>query len=221
MSYMEAKKISKAVILRLPRYYRYLGELQEEGCERISSRELSQRMKVTASQIRQDLNNFGGFGQQGYGYNVKYLYEEIGKILGIDKKNNAIIIGAGNLGQAIANYSAFERRGFVFKAMFDVNPLLFGKTFRNVPVYSLSHLEEFVKNNDIKIAALAIPKTSAPDIADKLVKFGVKAFWNFAHLDLRVPKGIAVENVHLSESLMRLSYKLSNLDSFDDDEDFE
>ena len=178
-------------------------------------------MKVTASQIRQDLNNFGGFGQQGYGYNVKYLYEEIGKILGIDKKNNAIIIGAGNLGQAIANYSAFERRGFVFKAMFDVNPLLFGKTFRNVPVYSLSHLEEFVKNNDIKIAALAIPKTSAPDIADKLVKFGVKAFWNFAHLDLRVPKGIAVENVHLSESLMRLSYKLSNLDSFDDDEDFE
>ena len=194
MSYMEAKKISKAVVLRLPRYYRYLGELQEEGCERISSRELSQRMKVTASQIRQDL---------------------------IDKKNNAIIIGAGNLGQAIANYSAFERRGFVFKAMFDVNPLLFGKTFRNVPVYSLSHLEEFVKNNDIKIAALAIPKTSAPDIADKLVKFGVKAFWNFAHLDLRVPKGIAVENVHLSESLMRLSYKLSNLDSFDDDEDFE
>ena len=210
MSYMEAKKISKAVVLRLPRYYRYLGELQEEGCERISSRELSQRMKVTASQIRQDLNNFGGFGQQGYGYNVKYLYEEIGKILGIDKKNNAIIIGAGNLGQAIANYSAFERRG-----------LLFGKTFRNVPVYSLSHLEEFVKNNDIKIAALAIPKTSAPDIADKLIKFGVKAFWNFAHLDLRVPKGIAVENVHLSESLMRLSYKLSNLDSFDDDEDFE
>ncbi len=219
---MEAKKISKAVILRLPRYYRYLGELQEEGCERISSRELSQRMKVTASQIRQDLNNFGGFGQQGYGYNVKYLYDEIGKILGIDKKNHAIIIGAGNLGQAIANYSAFERRGFVFKAMFDVNPLLFGKKFRNVPVYGLGQLEEFIKNNDIKIAVLAIPKSSAPDITEKLVKFGIKAFWNFAHLDLQVPSGVVVENVHLSESLMRLSYKLSNKNTqlTDEDEDF-
>ncbi len=219
---METKKISKAVILRLPRYYRYLGELQEEGCERISSRELSQRMKVTASQIRQDLNNFGGFGQQGYGYNVRYLYDEIGKILGIDKKNNAVIIGAGNLGQAIANYSAFERRGFVFKAMFDVNPLLIGKKIRNVPVHSLSYLEAFIRENDIKIAVLTLPKTSAPDIADKLVKFGIKAIWNFAHLDLKVPSDIVVENVHLSESLMRLSYKLSNKEAaeFDSEEDF-
>ncbi len=215
---MEIKKISKAVILRLPRYYRYLGELQEEGFERISSKELSQRMKVTASQIRQDLNNFGGFGQQGYGYNVKYLYDEIGKILGIDKKNTAIIIGAGNLGQAIANYSAFERRGFLFKAMFDINPLLVGKKFRNVPVYSLNNLESFIKENDINIAVLAIPKSSAPDIAEKLIKFGIKAFWNFAHLDLKVPKGIVVENVHLSESLMRLSYKLSNIDKLDFDD---
>ena len=125
---MERKEISQAVVKRLPRYYRYLGELMESGVERISSNELSERMKVTASQIRQDLNNFGGFGQQGYGYNVKYLYTEIAKILGIDQNHNMIIIGAGNLGQAIANYANFEKRGFVVKGLFDVNPRLEGVT---------------------------------------------------------------------------------------------
>lgn len=207
---MEEKRISKAVIARLPRYYRYLGELIEEGYERISSKKLSVMMKVTASQIRQDLNNFGGFGQQGYGYNVRYLYEEIGKILGIDHQHNVIIIGAGNLGQAIANYSNFEKRGFVIKAMFDIDVQLFGKKVREVPIYCLDELEAYIRKNDINIAALAVPKSSAEKLADRLVRCGIKAIWNFAHLDLNLPDDVVVENVHLSESLMRLSYRLNN-----------
>ena len=207
---MEEKKISNAVIGRLPRYYRYLGELIEEGVERISSNELSARMKVTASQIRQDLNNFGGFGQQGYGYNVKYLYAEIAKILGIDQQHNLIIIGAGNLGQAIANYTNFERRGFLIKGMFDINPKLIGLVIRGIEIRSVDELESFIKANDIQIAALTIPKTKAPEIADRLVKAGIKAIWNFAHTDLVVPEDVVVENVHLSESLMRLSYRVSS-----------
>ena len=207
---MEEKKISKAVIGRLPRYYRYPGELIEEGVERISSNELSARMKVTASQIRQDLNNFGGFGQQGYGYNVKYLYAEIAKILGIDQQHNLIIIGAGNLGQAIANYTNFERRGFLIKGMFDINPKLIGLVIRGIEIRSVDELESFIKANDIQIAALTIPKTKAPEIADRLVKAGIKAIWNFAHTDLVVPEDVVVENVHLSESLMRLSYRVSS-----------
>ena len=210
---MEERKISRAVISRLPRYYRYLGELSEEGVERISSKELSERMKVTASQIRQDLNNFGGFGQQGYGYNVRYLYNEIAKILGIDRQHNIIIIGAGHLGQAIANYANFERRGFLIKGMFDVDPNLFGKTIRGARVYSLDNLEKFVSENDIQIAALTIPKTRAMEVADRLIKPGIKAIWNFAHTDLNVPDDVVVENVHLSESLMRLSYRVSNIDA--------
>ena len=207
---MEEKKISKAVIGRLPRYYRYLGELIEEGVERISSNELSVRMKVTASQIRQDLNNFGGFGQQGYGYNVRYLYAEIAKILGIDQQHNLIIIGAGNLGQAIANYTNFERRGFLIKGMFDINPKLIGLVIRGIEIRSVDELESFIKANDIQIAALTIPKTKAPEIADRLVKAGIKAIWNFAHTDLVVPEDVVVENVHLSESLMRLTYRVSS-----------
>ena len=197
---MEHREISRAVIKRLPRYYRYLGELMQEGVERISSGELSKRMQITASQIRQDLNNFGGFGQQGYGYNVKYLYHEIGKILGLDKTYNLIIIGAGNLGQAIANYANFERRGFVAKAMFDTNPQLKGKTVRGIPVYSM----------DVQIAALTLPKEGAEAAAKRLIKIGIRGIWNFAHTDLRVPDDVVVENVHLSESLMRISYRLSN-----------
>ena len=206
---MERKEISKAVISRLPRYYRYLGELIEEGVERISSNELSTRMKVTASQIRQDLNNFGGFGQQGYGYNVKYLYAEIAKILGIDLQHNLIIIGAGNLGQAIANYTNFERRGFVIKGMFDINPKLIGLVIRGIEIRSVDDLENFIRDNEIQIAALTIPKTKAPEIADRLVKAGIKAIWNFAHTDLNLPKDVIVESVHLSDSLMTLSYNIS------------
>lgn len=205
---MEEKGISQAVIGRLPRYFRYLGELKDEGVERISSQELSQLMKVTASQIRQDFNNFGGFGQQGYGYNVEFLYNEIGKILGLDKTHNLIIIGAGNLGQALGNYMNFERRGFILKGIFDKNPDLWGKKVREIKVQTMEKVEEFVRENDIDIAVLTIPKTGAVAVAEILVANGIKAIWNFAHVDLNVPKGIQVENVHLSDSLMKLSYNL-------------
>ncbi len=205
---MEEKGISQAVIGRLPRYFRYLGELKDEGVERISSQELSQLMKVTASQIRQDFNNFGGFGQQGYGYNVEFLYNEIGKILGLDKTHNLIIIGAGNLGQALGNYMNFERRGFILKGIFDKNPALLGKKVRGIEVQSMDKVEGFVRENDIDIAVLTIPKTGAVAVAEILVANGIKAIWNFAHVDLNVPKGIQVENVHLSDSLMKLSYNL-------------
>lgn len=206
---MEEKGISQAVISRLPRYFRYLGELRDEGVERISSQELSELMRVTASQIRQDFNNFGGFGQQGYGYNVEFLYKEIGKILGLDMTHNFIIIGAGNLGQALGNYMNFERRGFIFKGMFDRNPDLVGRDVRGVKVMPMEKMEEFVRENDIDIAVLTIPKTGAVDVADCLVHNGIRAIWNFAHVDLNVPNGIQVENVHLSDSLMKLSYNLS------------
>jgi redox-sensing transcriptional repressor len=209
--YMETKEISKAVIARLPRYYRYLGELLESGVERVSSNELSARMHVTASQIRQDLNNFGGFGQQGYGYNVKYLYSEMAKILGIDHQHNLIIIGAGNLGQAIANYANFEKRGFLIKGMFDINPRLIGLVVRGIEIRGVDDLEEFIKENDVQMAALTIPKTKAPEIADRLVNAGIKGIWNFAHVDLNVPDDVVVENVHLSESLMRLSYRVCSM----------
>lgn len=208
---MEEREISKAVITRLPRYYRYLGELLEGGVERISSNELSLRMRVTASQIRQDLNNFGGFGQQGYGYNVKYLYTEIGKILGIDRQHNLVIIGAGNLGQAIANYANFEKRGFIIKGMFDINPRLIGLVVRGIEIRGVDDLEQFIEENDVQMAALTIPKTKAPEIADRLVDAGIKAIWNFAHVDLNVPEDVVVENVHLSESLMRLSYRVCSM----------
>lgn len=206
---METRKISQAVIRRLPRYYRYLGELLEDGVERISSNDLSKRMKLTASQIRQDLNNFGGFGQQGYGYNVKYLHTEIGKILGLENKHNFIIVGAGNLGQALANYSHFENQGFILKGIFDVNPTLRGMSIRDVPVRMMSEMKDFIKENNIEIAVLTIPKECAIDVAKVLVDAGIQAIWNFAHVDLNVPDNVIVESVHLSESLMRLSYNIS------------
>ena len=207
---MEEREISQAVITRLPRYFRYLGELKDEGIERISSQELSERMHATASQIRQDFNNFGGFGQQGYGYNVEYLYKEIGKILGLDRQHHMIIVGAGNLGHALANYMNFERRGFIFDGCFDSNPNLIGKTIRGIEILPMEKMEEFVIHNNIDMAVIAIPKTDAASIADSLVKCGIKAIWNFAHIDLKVPDDVIVENVHLSESLMRLSYNFNS-----------
>ncbi len=206
------KEISQAVIGRLPRYFRYLGELRDEGVERISSQELSELMKVTASQIRQDFNNFGGFGQQGYGYNVEFLYKEIGKILGLDKTHNLIIIGAGNLGQALGNYMNFEKRGFILKGMFDKNPDLIGKEVRGIPVQPMEDIEKFILENNIDIAVLTIPKTGAVNVAEILGNNGIKAIWNFAHVDLNVPEGVQVENVHLSDSLMKLSYNLERYD---------
>ena len=206
---MEAKQISKAVIKRLPCYYRYLGELQEDNVERISSNDLSKKMRVTASQIRQDLNNFGGFGQQGYGYNVKYLYTEIGKILGLDIVHPMIIVGAGNLGQALANYVEFEKRGFKLVGIFDVNPVLEGIAVRGIEIQMISDLPFFMKENNIEIAILTLPKNKARDMAEILIENGIKAIWNFAHIDLDTPDDVIVENVHLSESLMTLSYNLS------------
>ena len=210
---MESKEISRAVISRLPRYYRYLGELNDEGVERISSQELSDIMKVTASQIRQDFNNFGGFGQQGYGYNVGYLYDEISKILGIDKEHRLVIIGAGHLGKAIAGYTNFTRRGFVFKGAFDCNPELFGTKIRDVEVRPIDEVDEFIKNNKIEIAVLTIPKEQAVPMAHRLCGCGIKAIWNFAHVDLEVPDYIVVENVHLSDSLMKLSYNINRYEN--------
>ena len=207
---MEEKEISRAVVKRLPRYYRYLGDLLESGVERISSNELSDRMNVTASQIRQDLNNFGGFGQQGYGYNVQYLYNEIGKILGLDKTYHMVIIGAGNLGQALANYVKFEKRGFWIKGIFDVNPRLRGMAVRGIPIRMIDELPLFCRENGIQIAALTLPKEQAAKMANLLVENGVRAIWNFAHIDLDLPEGVIVENVHLSESLMQLSYNLNH-----------
>lgn len=206
------KEISQAVIRRMPRYYRYLGELLDDGVERISSNDLSKRMNVTASQIRQDLNNFGGFGQQGYGYNVKHLFDEIGKILGLNQKHNIIIIGAGNLGQALANYVKFEKLGFVIIALFDVNPELKGKRVRDIPILMLDELSDFCADNQVDIAALTMPKSKADMIAQKLVELGINAIWNFAHVDLDVDTDknnhVVVENVHLSDSLMQLSYNI-------------
>ena len=201
--------ISKAVISRLPRYYRYLDELLDQNIERVSSKELSKLMNVTASQIRQDLNNFGGFGQQGYGYNVQYLYDEIGKILGLGTKHKMIIIGAGNLGQALANYGNFNKRGFEITALFDKNPELIGKKTAYGEILDIDTVYDYVKENNVEIVALTLPKGPASEIAERLAECGIKAFWNFAHTDLSFSDDIIVENVHLSESLMKLTYRIS------------
>lgn len=206
---VDDKEISQAVIGRLPRYFRYLGELKDQGVERISSQELSRLMKVTASQIRQDFNNFGGFGQQGYGYNVEYLYHEIGKILGLHEPHHLIIIGAGNLGQALANYMNFERRGFLFEGIFDKDPKLYGKDVRGLKVQPMENVEHFIREHEIDIAVLTIPKSGAVEVAELLSQNGIKAIWNFAHVDLNVPPQIQVENVHLTDSLMKLSYNIN------------
>ena len=198
---MAEKNISMAVIRRLPKYHRYLGDLLDKDVQRISSKELSDIIGFTASQIRQDLNNFGGFGQQGYGYNVEALHNEIGNILGLNKIYNAVLIGAGNLGQAIANYAGFRKSGFEIKALFDANPRMIGLKIRDS-----ENLESFVEENNIDIAILCIPKNGAQDVVDRLVNVGVKGIWNFAPIDLDVPKGVIVENVNLTESLFTLSY---------------
>ena len=205
---MEHKEISKAVIQRLPRYYRYLEDLMDQGIERISSGDLSRRMHLTASQIRQDLNNFGGFGQQGYGYNVFNLHEEIAKILKIDQVHSMIIVGAGHLGLALSNYTNFRKRGFDIKGVFDNNPKVIGQEAGGVKVSPMSEMKDIVEKNHIRLAALCIPKDAAVKIVDDLISYGVRGFWNVAHVDLEVPEHVVGENVHLSESLMRLSYRV-------------
>ncbi|KPU26913.1 REX family transcriptional regulator [Caloranaerobacter sp. TR13] len=204
----KGNKVSMAVIRRLPKYYRYLGELMESDVKRISSQQLSQLTGFTASQIRQDLNNFGGFGQQGYGYNVEDLHNQLGKILGLDRVYNTVIVGAGNLGHAIANYRSFEEEGFKVKAIFDADPRVIGTEIRGIKVRDVKELEDFVKENQIEIGIICTPKVVSQEIADKLINSGVKGIWNFAPADLKVPNDVIVENVHLNESLFTLSYML-------------
>ncbi len=205
-------QVSVPVIKRLPRYHRYLEELKRQGIVRISSKELSQRMGLTASQIRQDLNCFGGFGQQGYGYNIEQLYNEIGQILGINKKSKAIMIGAGNLGHAIATHLHFENRGFDLIGIFDTNPNVIGTYVGERIVRDAKTLEDFCKNEKPVVAILCIPSEFAAENADKLVSLGIKGFWNFTQYDLvKRYDNIAVENVHLGDSLMTLCYQINKL----------
>ena len=205
-----SKKVSMAVIRRLPKYHRYLADLLDKEVYRISSKELSEIIGFTASQIRQDLNNFGGFGQQGYGYNVEELYNELSKILGLDKSYNTIILGAGNLGQALANYSGFRRTGFKVKALFDINPRLVGIKIQDLEVMDVEKMEEFIKKENITIAVICTPKEKAQESANKLIEYGIKGIWNFAPMDITVPENIKVEEVNLSESLYVLSYMLND-----------
>ncbi len=207
----EAPVVSAAVIKRLPRYYRYLRQLLAEDIRRISSGELSRMMNVTASQIRQDFNCFGGFGQQGYGYNVKYLYTKIGELLGVTSNLSAIILGAGNLGSALASSPVFERRGIRLKALFDTDPKLVGTIKYGFPVLSLDELENYVKENKIDIGIITIPREAAPEMAEKLARYGIRGLWNFTSRELDVTGyGVVTENVHLGDSLMTLCYKISD-----------
>jgi len=203
-------KISSAVIKRLPRYLRYLSDLQKKNVDRISSNELSNLIGYTASQIRQDLNNFGGFGQQGYGYNIQSLYNEISAILGLDQQYKMVIVGTGNLGQAIANYTHYYKSGFIVVAMFDVNPKLIGLRINDIEVLDSESLEEFMKKNPIDIGIVCTNKDSAQDVVDKLCDGGVKGIWNFAPTDLDMREGVALENVHLSDSLHSLAYYINH-----------
>lgn len=205
-------QVSITVIRRLPKYHRYLSELITKGVSRISSQELSTLTGFTASQIRQDLNNFGGFGQQGYGYNVEDLYRELGKILGLDTRYNAVVVGAGNLGQAIANYKGFEDAGFKVLSLFDRNPKIIGLRIRDIEIRDMDHIESFIRDHNVEIGIITTPKESAQSIADIYVKTGVKGIWNFAPTDILVPDNIVIENVRLNESLFILSYFLKTLE---------
>ena len=204
-----SKNVPMVVIRRLPRYYRYLGELLKQGVTRISSKSLSEKMGVTASQIRQDLNCFGGFGQQGYGYKIENLYYEIGEILGLSRGYKTVIVGAGNLGRALANHAGFEKRGFRLMALFDNDEAVIGKQIHGLAIQPMDRLEEFFEKEGADIAILAVPKSSVKEVADRLVALGIKGLWNFSYTDIDVPEHVAVENVHLTDSLMTLAYKLT------------
>lgn len=213
---MKLDKVPEVVIQRLPRYYRYLGELLEEKTDRISSMELSRRMGLTSSQIRQDFCSFGEFGLQGYGYNVKYLREEIGKILDLDRMKRMIVVGAGNLGQALANYN-FEKVGFNLIGIFDTNPRLKGVSVRGIEIYMMDMLDEFVASHQIDVVTLTVPKRQAVEIGHHLEEIGIKAIWNFAPTDLNVSEDVCVKNVHLNESLMTLSYEYRAMHTQDEE----
>ncbi len=210
MQKASGNKISMAVIRRLPKYHRYLRELLAKDINRISSKELSEIIGFTASQIRQDFNNFGGFGQQGYGYNVEDLYTEISKILGVDGSYNSVLIGAGHLGQALAKYEGFSDYGFNLVGIFDIDTEIIGTKIQSVEVMPMDNMVEFVSENDVDIAYMCVNASSAQEITDMLVGAGVRAIWNFAPVDLDVPEHVSVENVHLIDHLMTLSYFLDS-----------
>ena len=208
---MKNAKISNAVIKRLPRYRRYLFELRKKGVEKISSKEFSALIGYTASQIRQDLNNFGGFGQQGYGYSVEGLYDEISTILGLDKEYRMVIVGAGNLGHAIAKYMQSSKQGFKVYGAFDINPLLIGTELEGIPIMDYENVVEYVEKEDISIGIICVGGDTAQEVADKLSFAGVKGIWNFAPTDIEVPKHVALENVQLSDSLHALAYHMNDI----------
>ncbi|MBE7016115.1 MAG: redox-sensing transcriptional repressor Rex [Ruminococcaceae bacterium] len=203
------KKVPEVVIRRLPRYYRYLKELNKNGKMRISSGALSKEMGVTASQIRQDFSYFGGFGQQGYGYNIQYVTEEIENLFGVTKGHSAVIIGAGNLGRALANYQGIKNRGVTISAMFDISPEKIGKDVSGIPVMPMDKMEDFVRENKTDIAILTLPKDNVTSVAERLKNCGIKGFWNFTSVELEMPEPVMIENVHLTDSLMTLAYKIS------------
>ena len=204
-------KVSTAVIRRLPRYYRHLAELQKKGVVRISSGALGKSMGLTASQIRQDLFCFGEFGQQGYGYNVDVLREEIGNILGVNRGHTIVVVGAGNLGKALMGNFKFSHIGFRLAAAFDINEKTVGATIAGTPVYHEDQLEGFVRSHHVDVGLLAVPRPVAQSVADKLVNAGVKGIWNFTNQELFLPghEDVIVESVHFSESLLALSYMIS------------
>ncbi|HHT71121.1 MAG TPA: redox-sensing transcriptional repressor Rex [Firmicutes bacterium] len=203
--------VPMVVIKRLPKYYRYLGELVERKVERVSSQTLADMMGISASQLRQDLNHFGEFGQQGYGYRVEGLYQEIGRIIGLEQEYNMVIVGAGNLGQALANYPNFGKRGFILRGVFDINPKLVGLRLRDNEIMDIDKLESFIKSENIDIGIIAVPKEAAQGVADSMVEAGIKAIWNFAPVDIKVPPEVFLENEHLADRLMVISFRLKAL----------
>ena len=210
----EHVKISNAVVKRLPIYLRYLEDLMKNNVERISSNELSSLVGFTASQIRQDLNNFGGFGQQGYGYNIKGLYKEINSILGLDREYRMVIVGTGNLGQALANYSKYHKSGFPIVGMFDINPKIIGLRINDIEVMDCDYLVDFLNENHVDIGIITTDKAAAQSVANKLVEGNVRGIWNFATCDLKVPKRIQVENVHVTDSLNTLAYRIIHSEEY-------
>ena len=210
----EHVKISNAVVKRLPIYLRYLEDLMKNNVERISSNELSSLIGFTASQIRQDLNNFGGFGQQGYGYNIKGLYKEINSILGLDREYRMVIVGTGNLGQALANYSKYHKSGFPIVGMFDINPKIIGLRINDIEVMDCDYLVDFLNENHVDIGIITTDKAAAQSVANKLVEGNVRGIWNFATCDLIVPKRIQVENVHVTDSLNTLAYRIIHSEEY-------
>ena len=200
--------VSEAVVRRLPAYYRHLREMEVMGERRTSSRELSKRMGLTASQIRQDLNCFGGFGQQGYGYHVDELKKRIGEILGLTRSYHTIIIGAGNIGRAVANYPPFRREGFEIRALFDESPAIIGAAVQGLIVQPADSLEAWIAAHEADIAVLAVPAESARAMFARLMQSGVRAVWNFTPVDLDAPPEVVVQNVHLSDSLYTLTYRM-------------